>query len=112
MVYHPKSKFISLVVKTFIKCIFLSGYFITSLVWVSHRGHQDHPSDLEMGKLRLTEGKRLAQEWWGQKQDAGSQAASLSGPAWGFPASPRLESFLLSTVSSPLSSESYSKLTL
>lgn len=38
MVYHLKLKFIGSIVETFIQRIFLSGYFITFLVRINHRG--------------------------------------------------------------------------
>lgn len=76
-IYHQSA------VKTFIKCIFLSGYLMTFLVRLNHRGHQAHPSVLETGKLRLTEGRGQAQEPWEQEWNACSQAASPSGPAGG-----------------------------
>jgi len=62
MADQPKSKFISSVVKTFIKCIYLSRYYMTFLVRINHRDHQAHLCVLDMGKPRLTEGKLLAQE--------------------------------------------------
>lgn len=74
--------------------------FYDFLVRINHRDHQACFCVLDMGKLRLTEGKLLAQERWVQEQNAGSQAASPPAlpPAWHreLLATPGLELLLLS----------------